>query len=42
VIQVHHGRVRLGIQAPPEVNIHREELVVRHTAGRPNLSVARR
>ena len=29
IVEIKHGRVRLGVSAPPEVSIHREEVAMR-------------
>jgi carbon storage regulator CsrA len=35
LVAIEHGRVRLGIEAPPEVRILREELIGQALARRP-------
>jgi carbon storage regulator len=40
VLEIKQGRVRLGVSAPREVSIHREEVALRIGEDRPNLQCA--
>ena len=40
VLGIHNGRVKLGFLGPPEVPIHRDELVRRNGADRANEATA--
>ena len=40
VLESHNGRVKLGFSGPPEVPIHREEVVLRPEASQREPSVA--
>ena len=40
VVEIKHGRVRLGVSAPSEVSIHREEVAMRIEESQQELECA--